>query len=353
MRRWEGFPGARRLSIPIHGSAPLRPSITRQSYHIALGKFTHTSLVLWYVDTPLVYISVLILHVKATTIHGWHHAPQTSQSIPDVHSHTTPPMGAHISLSNWQTAALSPGSTTHIVGTCGIFKNVTLTLWFIHSRIVKILPALQPFRHNQPIQHLGTHRPSLLLPQFSKKMGRRKDCSRRRFVRFLIARGWRPSSGEPKSSKGTSLGTYPTGFVARSQAVTGRGTAATCCEAISERSIETSRSSSTARRELRRSTMRRGWLSGSWKRILPWNRQSARHTPRLEKEVCRWVFGMHEGKGSSNPHFPSLSECLLMTAAQHRTTTPCLEQGQCLFYRFVTHCSYCNKLKQLEHIQFL
>ena len=198
--------------------------------------------------------------MKATTIHGWHHAPQTSQSIPDVHSHTTPPMRAHLSLSNWQTAALPPGFTTHIVGTGGIFKNVTLTLWFIHSRIVKILSALQPFRHNHPIQHSGTHRPSLFLPQFSKKRGRRKDCSQRRFVRFLTAPGSHRSD-DHKSSNGTSLDTYPTGFAVHNRAVTGRGTAATCCGAISETSIKKSRSSSTARRESRRSTMRKGWLS--------------------------------------------------------------------------------------------
>jgi len=187
-----------------------------------------------------------------------HPAPQTPQGIPDVSSHTTPSMGAHACLSNWQTTAL-PGPTTHMVGACGIFENVTLTHLFIHSRIVKFLPVLRSFRHDHPFQHSRAHRLPLLLPQCSKERDRRKYCPRRRFVRFLIARG---STNDPKSSKGTCLVTYPTGFAARNQAVTGRGTAATCYWAISERSIRTSRSSSTARREAR-STMRRGWLSSS------------------------------------------------------------------------------------------
>ena len=137
--------------------------------------------------TPLWVIYVLILP-KAPTIHGrdvsdqlsaYHPAPQTSRSIPDVYS--------HVSLSNWQTTTLPPGSMPHTVGACGISDNVTLTILFIHSCIVKFLPALQPFRHNHPLHHSGTLCPLLLLPQRSKKRGRRKHCSRRRFVRFLIA----------------------------------------------------------------------------------------------------------------------------------------------------------------------
>ena len=136
-----------------------------------------------------------------------------------------------------------------------IQKWVMLTL---HSRTVKLFQALQPFLHNQPFQHSATHHPPLLLPQCSKKRGRRrkKDCSRRRFVHFLIARGSHRSD-DHQSSNGTSSGTYLAGFVAHSRAVVGTGTASTCYGVILERSIETLRSSSMARRESK-STMRRG-----------------------------------------------------------------------------------------------
>ena len=177
---------------------------------------------IWCVDARLGYVCVLTLQVKNPMIHGrnvsyqvptYHAASQPPQRIPDVYSHTTPSMSAHTCPSNWQTVALPPGPTTHMVGVCGLFENVTLTFFVIHSRIVKFLPALQPFRHNHPFRHSGTHRPPLLLSQRSKKRSRGNDCSRRRFVRFLVAQG---SSEDPKNSKGTFLGTYPTGFAARS-----------------------------------------------------------------------------------------------------------------------------------------
>jgi len=80
------------------------------------------------------YSYVLTLQVKTPVIHGrdgsrqvlaYHPAPQTPQSIPDVdvYSHTTPPTGTHICLSNRQTTALLPGPTAHMVGACGRFKT--------------------------------------------------------------------------------------------------------------------------------------------------------------------------------------------------------------------------------------
>ena len=63
---------------------------------------------------------------------------------------------------------------------------------------------------------------------------------------------------------------------------------------------------------------------------------------------------MHEGKGSSNPHFPCLSECFLIIAALHRVTNNLLNLGQWQWYLFIylekdsiAYCNYCDKHKEL------